>query len=80
MDMKAFPFKEQQSVLAKLANCVLATAEFTSGTTTNETTGFEDCRVGTLLITTVSSTTTVFIITAVSDTGVLTGKQISNAA
>lgn len=75
-----FPSAGQQEILAEKAGVVKATAAFTSGTTTNATAGFEKCVVGTILITTVSSTVTVYVITAVASDGKLTGKQISNAS
>lgn len=75
----AFPSQDQQNVLAEHANVVFATTAFTSGTTKNTATGFDACRKGTILVTTVSATVTVYLITAVTSDGTLTGKQISNA-
>lgn len=79
-DVSAFKFQEQQDYLGTLANVVFADAAFTSGTTTTATSGFEGCRKGTILVTTVSSATTVYLVTAVADDKKITGKQISNAA
>ena len=84
--VNAFPFQEQQDYLKNnfgaSANVVFATAAFTSGTTTTATAGFGDCRKGTILVTTVTDTTTVYLITAVNaTTKVLTGVRIGpNAA
>ncbi|WP_278549559.1 hypothetical protein [Cloacibacillus evryensis] len=74
-------FKAQfEAYKAGAANVVNAAAAFTSGTTKTTDAGFEDCHVGTIIITTVSSAVTVYIVTAVAEDEKITGKQISNAA
>ena len=70
---------------AAAANVVVSETAFTSGTTKTTDAGFEDCKVGTLLITNVTAsggaaTTTVYVVTAVADDKIITGKQISNAS
>ena len=65
----AFPFQEQQDMVV---NFVKATTAFTSGTTKNTDTGFTECKAGTLLTTTVASTTAVYLITSVASDGKLT--------
>ncbi|MDO4561408.1 MAG: hypothetical protein Q4C86_10715 [bacterium] len=79
-DVSSFKFQEQQDYLGTLANVVFADAAFSSGTTTTDTSGFGECRKGTILVTTVSSATTVYLVTAVASDKKITGKQISNAA
>lgn len=76
----AFPLKGQQDILAEKAQVVCASSAFTSGTTSTSTAAFAKCAVGTILITTVSSTVTAYVITSVASDGKLTGKQISNAS
>ena len=79
MDIKdAFPFQSQQNFIAEnLANIVSAATGFTSGTTKNTDAGFTACRKGTILITTVSETTSVYLITAIAEDGKMTGVALS---
>lgn len=73
-------FKEEFSAFKdSAANVVEVSSAFTSGTTTTETEGFGNCRVGTVLITTVGSTTTTYLVTGVDADKKITGAQISNA-
>ena len=65
---------------AAAANVVVSETAFTSGTTKTTDAGFEDCKVGTIIITTVSSTATVYVVTAGAEDKIITGKQISNAS
>ncbi len=76
-----WPFEQEWlDYKAAAVNVVVSKTAFKSGTTKTTDAGFEDCKVGTIIITTVSSTVTVYVVAAVADDKVITGKQISNAS
>ncbi|MDO5116368.1 MAG: hypothetical protein Q4D58_09760 [Synergistaceae bacterium] len=75
-----WPFEQEwEDYKASAANVAIVSVAFTSGTTKTSDAGFEDCHVGTIIISTVSSATTVYLVTAVAEDGKISGKQISNA-
>ena len=84
-DINAFKFKEQQdylndnfkSVADGSANIVETTAVLVSGTTKTSAEGFGKCRVGSIIIATVSGVITAYLVTAVASDKVITGVTLS---